>query len=55
VMTSGQTNAPTEAQRASLNWRLTNREKKSIVSNLVTEQNQKSLKRVGEIFESQKK
>lgn len=51
----GQTVSPTVLQRASLNWRLTKREKKSIVSNLATEGNQRALKRVEEIIGSQKK
>lgn len=37
-------------QRASLNWRLTAREKKSILENLHTHENQLALKRVGELL-----
>lgn len=38
-------------QRASLNWRLTAREKKSILASIYTLKNQQSLKRLEEIFE----
>ncbi|WP_317194648.1 patatin-like phospholipase family protein [Algoriphagus lutimaris] len=38
-------------QRASLNWRLTAREKKSILSSIYTLKNQQSLKKLEEIFE----
>lgn len=38
-------------QRASLNWRLTAREKKSILANIFTKKNQKSIQRLEEIFE----
>jgi len=38
-------------QRASLNWRLTAREKKSILASIFTQKNQISLKRLEEIFE----
>jgi hypothetical protein len=37
-------------QRASLNWRLTAREKKSILASINTEKNQNSLRRLKEIF-----
>lgn len=40
--------------RASLNWRLTAREKKSIVSSLNTVDNQQSLKRLEELFDRKK-
>ncbi len=38
-------------QRASLNWRLTAREKKSILASIQTSKNLQSLKRLGEIFD----
>lgn len=38
-------------QRASLNWRLTAREKKSILASIYTQKNQKSLNRLRTIFE----
>lgn len=38
-------------QRASLNWRLTAREKKSILASIFTKNNQKSIQRLEEIFE----
>lgn len=38
-------------QRASLNWRLTAREKKSILASIYTEKNQGSIQRLKEIFE----
>ncbi|MBB6324847.1 hypothetical protein FHS59_000462 [Algoriphagus iocasae] len=38
-------------QRASLNWRLTAREKKSILASIFTKKNQKSIQRLEEIFE----
>ncbi|MDR7129509.1 hypothetical protein J2X69_001846 [Algoriphagus sp. 4150] len=37
-------------QRASLNWRLTSREKKSILESMYTLKNQRSLKRLEELF-----
>ncbi|TNF41568.1 MAG: patatin-like phospholipase family protein [Cytophagales bacterium] len=37
-------------QRASLNWRLTAREKKSILLSINTQKNQEALQRLGEIF-----
>ncbi|KEO74658.1 patatin-like phospholipase family protein [Anditalea andensis] len=40
-----------EIERASLNWRLTAREKKSIVESIHTPNNQHSLKRLKEIFQ----
>ena len=41
-------------QRASLNWRLTAREKKSILASIETAKNQNSLKRLKEIFPEKK-
>jgi predicted patatin/cPLA2 family phospholipase len=40
-------------KRASLNWRLTAKEKKSILSSMYTQKNQKSLLRLKTIFENQ--
>jgi hypothetical protein len=37
-------------QRASLNWRLTAREKKSILASIYTQRNQRSLKRLEDLF-----
>jgi len=42
-------------QRASLNWRLTAKEKKSILSSIETSQNQNSLQRLRLLFELQEK
>ncbi|MEX2514118.1 MAG: patatin-like phospholipase family protein [Cyclobacteriaceae bacterium] len=39
-----------EVARASLNWRLTSREKRSILNNIYLENNQKSFQRLREIF-----
>ncbi|MEX2566856.1 MAG: hypothetical protein WD431_13005 [Cyclobacteriaceae bacterium] len=39
-----------EVARASLNWRLTSREKRSILNNIYRENNQKSFQRLREIF-----
>ena len=39
-------------QRASLNWRLTAREKKSILASIFTKKNQQSIQRLEEIFET---
>ena len=39
-------------QRASLNWRLTAREKKSILASIFTKKNQQSIQRLEEIFEA---
>jgi hypothetical protein len=38
-------------QRASLNWRLTTKEKRSILATIQTQSNQKALARAREIFE----
>jgi hypothetical protein len=50
ILTGESVDYPDGNPRASLNWRLTAREKSSIISSLNTSDNQQSLKRVVELF-----